>query len=33
MRTINNNELRIANVGQEVTLVGWCSKKRNGNKL
>ena len=29
MRTINNNELRLTNVGQEVTLVGWCSKKRN----
>ena len=29
MRTINNNELRIANVGEIVTLVGWCSKKRN----
>ncbi len=29
MRTINNNDLRITHVGKEVTLVGWCSKKRN----
>ncbi len=29
MRTINNNDLRITHVGEEVTLVGWCSKKRN----
>lgn len=29
MRTKNNNELRISNVGETVTLVGWCSKKRN----
>ena len=29
MRTNYNNELRIENVNQIVTLVGWCSKKRN----
>ena len=29
MRTKNNNELRLSNVGEIVTLVGWCSKKRN----
>ena len=29
MRTKNNNELRLSNVGEVVTLVGWCSKKRN----
>lgn len=29
MRTKNNNDLRIENVGEVVTLVGWCSKKRN----
>lgn len=29
MRTKNNGELRIENVGEIVTLVGWCSKKRN----
>jgi len=29
MRTHNNNQLRIENVGQLVTLVGWVSKKRN----
>lgn len=29
MRTKNNGELRIQNVGEVVTLVGWCSKKRN----
>ena len=29
MRTKNNNELRFVNVGEKVTLVGWCSKKRN----
>ena len=29
MRTKNNNELRLSNVGEKVTLVGWCSKKRN----
>ncbi|MCM1259510.1 MAG: aspartate--tRNA ligase [Prevotella sp.] len=29
MRTNYNNELRIENVNQTVTLVGWCSKKRN----
>ena len=29
MRTKYNNELRIENVGEKVTLVGWCSKKRN----
>ena len=29
MRTINNNELRLTNVGEVVKLVGWCSKKRN----
>ncbi len=29
MRTRNNNELRLANVNEVVTLVGWCSKKRN----
>ena len=29
MRTRNNGELRISNVNEVVTLVGWCSKKRN----
>ena len=29
IRTANNNELNIKNVGQTQTLVGWCSKKRN----
>lgn len=29
IRTINNNSLRMNNVGQHHTLVGWCSKKRN----
>ena len=29
MRTKNNNELRLANVGETVTLVGWCNKKRD----
>ena len=29
MRTKNNGELRIQNVGETVTLVGWCSKKRD----
>lgn len=29
MRTKCNNDLRIENVGEVVTLVGWCSKKRN----
>ncbi len=29
MRTKYNNELRIENVGETVTIVGWCSKKRN----
>ena len=29
MRTRNNGELRINNVGEVVTLVGWCAKKRD----
>ena len=29
MRTRTNGELRIENVGENVTLLGWCSKKRN----
>ncbi len=29
IRTINNNALRIDNVGETHTLVGWCAKKRN----
>ena len=29
MRTKTNGELRLENVGEVVTLVGWCSKKRN----
>lgn len=29
IRTINNNALRLSNVGEHHTLVGWCSKKRN----
>ena len=29
LRTANNNELRITNVGEIKTLVGWVSKKRN----
>ena len=28
-RTHNNGELRLANVGEKVTLVGWVSKRRN----
>ena len=28
MRTKNNGELRINNVGEKVTLCGWCNKKR-----
>lgn len=29
MRTKYNNEIRINNIGEIVTVVGWCSKKRN----
>ena len=29
MRTKNNNELRIENIGEQVTLVGWIAKVRN----
>ena len=29
MRTRNNGELRIENLNEIVTLVGWCQKKRN----
>ena len=29
MRTKNNGELTLKNIGEIVTLVGWCSKKRN----
>ena len=29
MRTKNNGELRINNVGEKVTLCGWCNKKRD----
>lgn len=29
LRTANNNQLNIKNVGETHTLVGWCSKKRN----
>lgn len=29
MRTYKNNELRMANCGETVKLVGWCSKKRD----
>jgi aspartyl-tRNA synthetase len=32
-RTKNNGELRLSNVGEEVTLVGWVSKKRNLGSL
>lgn len=32
-RTNNNGELRIENVGQEVTLIGWVAKKRNLGSL
>ena len=28
-RTNYNGELRLANVGEEVTLVGWVSTRRN----
>ena len=33
MRTHNNGELRIENVGQKVTLIGWVSKRRNLGSL
>lgn len=33
LRTHNNGELRVENVNQEVTLVGWVSKKRNLGSL
>ena len=29
MRTYKNNELRIHNVGEKVSLVGWVNKVRN----
>lgn len=29
LRTVNNNTLRLNNVGETHTLVGWCAKKRN----
>ena len=29
MRTKTNGELRITNVNENVTLTGWCSKKRD----
>lgn len=29
IRTINNNALRLSNVGETHVLVGWCAKKRN----
>lgn len=32
-RTHTNGELRLSNVGQEVTLVGWVAKKRNLGSL
>ena len=32
-RTHYNGELRLSNVGEEVTLVGWVSKKRNLGSL
>ena len=32
-RTHTNGELRISDVGKEVTLVGWVSKKRNLGSL
>ena len=32
-RTKNNGELRLSNVGEKVTLVGWVSKKRNLGSL
>ncbi|MFA5283867.1 MAG: OB-fold nucleic acid binding domain-containing protein, partial [Bacilli bacterium] len=28
-RTCQNTELSLKDVGREVTLVGWCAKKRN----
>ena len=33
MRTHNNGELRIENVGQKVTLIGWVAKRRNLGSL
>ena len=33
LRTKNNGELRLENVGEEVTLVGWVSKVRNLGQL
>ena len=32
-RTHNNGELRLSHVGQEVTLIGWVSKRRNLGSL
>lgn len=33
MRTHNNGQLRLENVNEEVTLVGWVAKKRNFGKM
>ncbi|MDR1795006.1 MAG: aspartate--tRNA ligase [Erysipelotrichaceae bacterium] len=33
MRTCTNGELRAAHIGQQVTLVGWVSKRRNFGQL
>jgi len=33
MRTVNNGQLRLADVNKEVTLVGWVAKKRNLGSL
>lgn len=32
-KTHNNNELRIENVNEEVTLIGWVAKRRNFGSL
>ena len=32
-RTHNNGQLRLSDVGKEVTLLGWCAKKRNFGSL
>ena len=33
LRTHNNGELRLSDVGKRVTLIGWVAKKRNLGSL